>query len=203
MHTSLQGSSALLPPTTSAGFFFVEKKDKTLHPCIDYRGLNEIMVKNCYPLPLISSTFEPLQGAIVFSKLDLRNAYQMVRIREGDKWKTAFNTASGHYEYLFMPFGLSNSPALFQALINDVLRNMLNRFVFIYLDDILVFSNINPRIRALRPTRSPTPPGEPAFYVSHYRAAYDVVLLVMWNGPVSQAASRSDESGSSEDLNPR
>lgn len=81
----------------------MEKKDKTLRPCIDYRGLNDISVKNCYPLPLISSTFKPLQGPTVFSKLDLRNAYHLVRIREGDEWKTAFNTVSGHYEYLVMP----------------------------------------------------------------------------------------------------
>eukprot|EP00063_Salmo_salar_P095574 XP_014070409.1 PREDICTED: RNA-directed DNA polymerase homolog [Salmo salar] len=117
---------------TGTGFFFVEKKDKTLRLCIDYRGLNDITVKNHYPLPLISPAFEPLQGATMFSKL--------VGIREGDEWKSAFNMASGHYEYLVMHFGLTNAPAVFQALVNDVLRDMLNRFVFVYLDDILVFS---------------------------------------------------------------
>lgn len=76
----------------AAGFFFEEKKDKTLRPCIDYRGLNNITVKNKYPLPLLTSAFELLQGATIFSKLDLRNAYHLVRIREGDEWKTAFNT---------------------------------------------------------------------------------------------------------------
>ena len=116
------------------------KKDKTLHPCIDYRGLNNITVKNRYPLPLVSSAFELLQGATIFTKLDLRNAYHLVRIREGDEWKTGFNTPSGHYEYLVMPFGLTNAPAVFQALINDVLREFLNHFVFVYLDDILIFS---------------------------------------------------------------
>ncbi|KAI7805934.1 Pol polyprotein [Triplophysa rosa] len=123
-----------------AGFFFVQKKDGSLRPCIDYRGLNEITVKNKYPLPLMSSAFELLQGARVFTKLDLRNAYHLVRIREGDEWKTAFNTPSGHYEYLVLPFGLTNAPAVFQGLINDVLGDMLNRFVFVYLDDILIFS---------------------------------------------------------------
>jgi hypothetical protein len=98
------------------------------------------MVKNRYPQPLISSAFEPLQGATVFSKLDLRNAYHLVRIREEDEWKTAFNTASGHYEYLIMPFGLTNAPAVFQALVNDVLHDILNRFVLIYIDDIFIFS---------------------------------------------------------------
>ena len=116
------------------------KKDKTLRPCIDYRGLNDVTVKNRYPLPLISSAFELLQGATIFTKLDLRNAYHLVRIREGDEWKTAFNTSSGHYEYLVMPFGLTNAPAVFQALVNDVLRDMLDHYVFVYLDDILIFS---------------------------------------------------------------
>lgn len=81
------------------------------------------MVKNRYPLPLISSAFELLKGATIFSKLDLRNAYHLVRIRQGDEWKTAFNTPSGHYEYLVMPFGLTNAPAVFQALVNDVMRD--------------------------------------------------------------------------------
>lgn len=88
----------------------------------------------------MNSAFESLQGATIFSKLDLRNAYHLVRIREGDEWKTAFNTPLGHFEYLVMPFGLTNAPAVFQCLVNDVLRDMLGRFVFVYLDDILIFS---------------------------------------------------------------
>lgn len=87
----------------------------------------------------MATAFELLQGAALFTKLDLRNAYHLVRIRQGDEWKTAFNTPTGHYEYLVMPFGLTNAPAVFQALINDVLRDMLNQFVFVYLDDILIF----------------------------------------------------------------
>ena len=118
----------------------MDKKDKSLRPCIDFKGLNDITVKNKYPLPLIDSAFGPLYDAVVFTKLDLRNAYYLVRIREGDEWKTAFNTHLGHFEYLVMPFGLTNAPAVFQALINDVLRDMLNHFVFVYLDDILIFS---------------------------------------------------------------
>lgn len=76
----------------------------------------------------------------MFSKLDLRNAYHLVRICEGDEWKTAFNTPLGHFEYLVMPFGLPNAPAVFQALVNDVLRDFINRCAFVYLDDILIFS---------------------------------------------------------------
>ena len=97
-------------------------------------------MKNSYPLPLISSTFEPLAQASFFTKLDLRNAYHLVRIREGDEWKTAFNTHLGHFEYLVMPFGLTNAPAVFQNLVNNILRDMINCFVVVFLDDILVYS---------------------------------------------------------------
>ena len=132
-------ASGFIRPSSSpmgAGFFFVEKNDKSLRPCIDYRGFNDITVKNKYPLPLIDSAFGPLHQATIFSKLDLHNAYHLVRIKEGDEWKTVFNTPLGHFEYLVIPYGLTNAPAVFQALINDVLRDMLNWFVFVYLDDI-------------------------------------------------------------------
>ncbi len=108
---------------------------------LGHPSLNNITVKNTYPLPLMSSAFERLQGAAFFTKLDLRNAYHLVRIREGDEWKTAFNTPRGHFEYRVLPFGLSNAPAVFQALVNDVLRDMLNQFIYVYLDDILIFSH--------------------------------------------------------------
>ena len=103
----------------AAGIFFVKKKDGSLRPCVDYRQLNAITIKDRYPLPLLSSSFEPLSQATVFTKLDLRNAYHLVRVREGDEWKTAFNTHLGHFEYLVMPFGLTNAPAVFQAFLND------------------------------------------------------------------------------------
>ncbi len=89
----------------------------------------------------MATAFELLQGASIFTKLDLCNAYHLVHIRQGDEWKTTFNTPTGHYEYLVMPFGLTNAPAVFQALINYVLRDMLNQFAFVYLDDILIFSS--------------------------------------------------------------
>ncbi len=118
------------------------KKNGGLRPCIDYRGLNNITVKNRYPLPLMATAFELLQGTTIFTKLDFRNAYHLVRIREGGEWKTAFNTPIGHYEYQVMPFGLANAPGVFQALINDVLREIINKCMFVYLDDILIFSQI-------------------------------------------------------------
>lgn len=115
-----------------AGFFFAGKNDGSLRPCIDYRGLNEITVKNRYPLPLMSSAFKLLQGATIFTKLNLRNAYHLVRIKEGDEWKTAFNTPSGHRESLVLTFGLTNAPAVFQNLVNDVLRELINVFVYLF-----------------------------------------------------------------------
>ena len=104
------------------------------------RLLNNITVKIKYPIPLLSSTFEHLTYGTIFTKLDLRNAYQLARIREGDEWKTGFNIHLGHFEYLVIPFGLTNAPAVFQALANDVLRDLLNICVVVYLDDILIFS---------------------------------------------------------------
>ncbi|KAL0185425.1 hypothetical protein M9458_021122, partial [Cirrhinus mrigala] len=132
----------IVPSTSpaSAGFFFVKKKDGSLRPCIDFRGLNDITVKYRYPLPLVPSALEQLRSAKYFTKLDLRNAYNLIRIREGDEWKTAFSTTTGHYEYRVMPFGRFNSPSVFQSFINDVFRDMLGRWV-IYMDDILVYSD--------------------------------------------------------------
>ncbi|KAK3507516.1 hypothetical protein QTP70_028076 [Hemibagrus guttatus] len=130
-------------PSTSpaaAGFFFVGKKDGGLRPCIDYRGLNAVTIRYPYPLPLVPAALEQLRGVRVFTKLDLRSAYNLVRIREGDEWKTAFHMNHGHYEYCVMPFGLTNAPAVFQALINEVFRDLLGRGVIAYIDDILVYS---------------------------------------------------------------
>uniref|UniRef100_A0AAR2J3M5 Gypsy retrotransposon integrase-like protein 1 n=1 Tax=Pygocentrus nattereri TaxID=42514 RepID=A0AAR2J3M5_PYGNA len=123
-----------------SGFFFIKKKDGGLRPCIDYRGLNDITKKYAYPLPLIPVALEQLRGASYFTKLDLRSAYNLVRIREGDEWKTAFTTTRGHYEYLVMSYGLSNAPSVFQAFMNDVFREFLNKFVIVFIDDILIFS---------------------------------------------------------------
>ncbi|XP_066442030.1 uncharacterized protein [Eleutherodactylus coqui] len=123
-----------------AGLFFVEKKDGTLRPCVDYRALNKITVKNQCSLPLIPDLLNQVVGAHCFSKLDLRGAYNLIRIREGDEWKTAFNTPLGHFECLVMPFGLCNAPAVFQGFMNAVFHDFLGVFLVIYLDDILVYS---------------------------------------------------------------
>ena len=125
----------------AAPILFVKKKDGSLRLCVDYRGLNKITVKNRYPLPLIPELLDRLRKAKVFTKIDLRGAYNLLRIAEGDEWKTAFRTRYGLFEYKVMPFGLTNAPASFQHLMNHNFRDMLDDFVIVYLDDILVFSN--------------------------------------------------------------
>ena len=130
------------PSTSPAGspILFVKKSDGSLRLCVDYRSLNGITIKNRYPLPLIGESLDRLSEASWFSKIDLRAAYHLIRIKEGDEWKTAFRTRYGLYEYQVMPFGLTNAPASFQNLINDVLREYLDLSVIVYLDDILIFS---------------------------------------------------------------
>ncbi len=130
-------------PSTSpaaSSFFFVAKKDGGLRPCIDYRALNKITVKFRYPLPLVPAALEQLCGARLFTKLDLRSAYNLIRVREGDEWKTAFVTPTGHYEYQVMPYGLANAPSVFQDFMHEVLREFLHQFVLVYIDDILIYS---------------------------------------------------------------
>ena len=113
----------------------------TLRPCVDYQALNAATVKNRYPLPLIKSMIDRLRNAKIFSKVDLRDAYNQVRIREGDEWKTAFRCQYGLFESKVMNFGLTNAPPAFQAFMNDIFRDYLDVFVLVYLDDILIFSN--------------------------------------------------------------
>lgn len=122
-------------------FFFVGKKDGSLRPCQDYRYLNEGTIKDSYPLPLISELLDKLNGATIFSKLDLRSGYNNVRIKDGDQWKAAFKTNRGLFEPTVMFFGLCNSPATFQHMMNDLFRDMLDEgWLVIYMDDMLVFS---------------------------------------------------------------
>lgn len=124
----------------AAPVFFVSKKDGGLRPCVDYRELNALTIKDRYPLPLISQILDRLAGAQWFTTLDLRGAYNLIRVKPGHEWKAAFRTPFGHFEPLVIPFGLSNAPAVFQRFINDVLKDLIDISVIVYLDDILVFS---------------------------------------------------------------
>ena len=126
--------------STGALVLFVKKPDETLRLCVDYRGLNEITIKNKYPLPLLSETLERFAHARHFTKIDIRNAYHRIRIRKGDEWKTAFRTRYEQFEYQVMPFGLANAPAIFQSYVNHALKPYLDICCVIYLNDVLIYS---------------------------------------------------------------
>ena len=119
---------------------FVKKKDGTLWLCVDYRQLNKMSVKNKYPLPKIDDLFDQLKGASVFSKIDLRSGYHQLRIKDVDVHKMAFRMWYGHYEYLVMLLGLTNAPVAFMDLMNRVFRPYVDRFVMVFIEDILVYS---------------------------------------------------------------
>lgn len=135
--------SGFIQPSKSpygAPVLFVKKKDGTMRMCVDYRELNRITVKNRYPLPCVEELFDRLRGAKYFSKIDLRSGYHQVRIHPDDVHKTAFRTRYGHFEFLVLPFGLTNAPATFMHLMQSVFGPHLDKFVIVFLDDILIYS---------------------------------------------------------------
>jgi hypothetical protein len=136
-------SKGLICPSASPWrlpILFVVKRDGTIRLCVDYRKLSEVTIKNKYPLPKIEDLFDQLNGAKVFSKIDLRNGYHQLKVRESDIPKTAFTTRYGLFEYTVMSFGLTNAPAYFMNLMNKVFMKFLNKFVVVFIDNILVYS---------------------------------------------------------------
>jgi hypothetical protein len=130
------------PSTSSSGCLalFVEKKDKGLRLSMDYQSLNAVTIKNKYPLPCIDILFDQLVGAQVFSKIDLRSGYHQIKICAENIPKTAFTTRYGLFEYLIMSFGLTNASAHFMYLMNSVFMPELDKFVMVFIDDILIYS---------------------------------------------------------------
>nr|GFB51240.1 putative reverse transcriptase domain, ribonuclease H-like domain, aspartic peptidase domain protein [Tanacetum cinerariifolium] len=142
-HLKELSDKGFIRPSSSprgAPALFVKKKDGSFRMYIDYRELNELTVKNRYPLPRIDDLFDQLQGSSVYSKIDLRAAYHQLRVREEDVSKTTFRTRYGHYEFQVMPFGLTNAPAVFMDLMNRVCKPYLDKFVIVFINDILIYS---------------------------------------------------------------
>ncbi|GKA64814.1 putative reverse transcriptase domain-containing protein [Tanacetum coccineum] len=138
----LAGRGFIRPSTSPWGdpILFIKKKDGSFRMCIDYRKLNKLTVKNRYPLPRIDDLFDQIQGSSVYSKIDLRSGYHQLRVRDEDIPKTAFRTRYRHYEFQVMPFGLTNAPAVFMDLMNRVCKPYLDKFVIVFINDILIYS---------------------------------------------------------------
>ncbi|GJW92190.1 putative reverse transcriptase domain-containing protein [Tanacetum coccineum] len=139
----VQGNESFIRPSSSpwgAPVLFVKKKDGSFRMCIDYRELNKLMVKNRYPLPRIDDLFDQIQGSSVYSKIDLRSGYHQLSVHEEDILKITFRTRYGHYEFQVMPFGLTNASAVFMDLMNRVCKPYLDKFVIVFIDDILIYS---------------------------------------------------------------
>ena len=136
-------ASSFIRPSKSpanALILFVQKNDSSFHLCVDYRGFNNLTIKNCYLLPLIDELLDCLGHTKRFTQLDLTNTYHRMRIRKDDEWKTVFQTRYGHFEYQVIPFGFSNTLASFQRYVNKILEKKLDVFVIVYLDNILIYT---------------------------------------------------------------
>nr|GEV20811.1 putative reverse transcriptase domain-containing protein [Tanacetum cinerariifolium] len=187
-----------------APVLFVKKKDGSFWMCIDYHELNKLTVKNRYPLPRINDLFDQLQGSRVYSKIDLRSGYHQLRVREKDIPKTAFRTRYGHYEFQVMPFGLTNAPAVFMDLMNRVSKPYLDRFVIVFINDILIYSknmkdtvqffghvvdsegiHVDPaKIEAIKDRESPKTPTEIHQFLEKAEAAFQLLKQKLCSAPI-------------------
>ncbi|KAL5567930.1 hypothetical protein UlMin_024505 [Ulmus minor] len=182
-----------------APVLFVKKKDGTLRMCIDYRELNKLTIKNKYPLPRIDDLFDQLKGAANFSKIDLRSGYHQLRIKDNDVPKTAFRTRYGHYEFLVMPFGLTNAPAAFMDLMNRVFVKYLDKFIIVFIDDILVYSktpeeheeHLRVTLQLLRDSKLYAKFSKCDFWLSEVHFLGHVVSKEGWAAPTSVTEIRS------------
>jgi hypothetical protein len=138
----LQRGGFIRPRSSQWGapVLFVENKDKSMRMCVDYHSLNEVTIKNKYPIPRIDDLFDQLKGSKYFLKVDLRSGYHQLKIRKSDIPKTAFVTRYGQYEFTVMSFGLTNAPTYFMNLMNKVFMEEMDKFVIVFIDDILVYS---------------------------------------------------------------
>ena len=127
--------------SAGAPVMFVKKSDGSLRLCVDYRGLNSVTKTNRAALPIIRDLLFRANGSKYFSKIDLKSAFNLIRITKGQEYLTAFRTKYGHFKYLVMPFGLKNAPGTFQALMNSILGELIDRGILVYIDDILVYSH--------------------------------------------------------------
>ena len=137
----IQGKISQSKSPAEAPILFVPKPDGRLRLVVDYRGLNTVTIHNEYPIPMMTKLNDWVKDAQIFTKLDLKDGFHLMRIRKEDEWKTAFRTRYGLYQYKVMPFGLVNATAIFQTLINEILPEFLNDGVVVYINDILIYSN--------------------------------------------------------------
>ena len=144
-----QGKISESKSPAGAPILFVPKPDGSMRLCVNYRQLNKLTIANKYPLPLMTELRDRVAGVKIFTKLDLKDGYHLLPIKEGDEWKTAFRTRYAHYQYKVMPFGLGNAPATFQAMMYTILRDFLDHGVVVYLADIPIYSKNEEELIAL------------------------------------------------------